>query len=405
MTNKKIFPSEIMQYSVELHYQQRHTRSKIIYLTVLIFFIVAFISLFFIRVNVSVNSSGMLTAATERNIVRTPVNGQIEKVFVTENQRVETGDVLFTLQSDELEQQSDYLSLEDKKLDQQVKDLRQLVSINMPSVFGQKAIPSAAKKIHLKTPLYKQQYHFYRQKIDQAALTFTKEQTRHERQKQLYKQKVISAAEFDQSQYDFQNAQNQVKLLYDEQLSIWQGALHAIEEKMRDLHVQQKEFTRRASFYTVTARVNGTIQGLRGIRAGSFVSQGEILSELSPDSGLIAEIHVLPRDIGLLHIGMPTQFQVDAYNYNVWGTAHGNIEDISNDVYIPENGSPVFLVKCRLETKKLELPNGYIGTLKKGMGVEAHFLVARRTLFQLLYDNVSDWLDPASDNARIHHLP
>src|SRR5690606_22401704 len=148
------------------------------------------------------------------------------------------------------------------KLDLQAKDLRQLVSINMPSVLGQESIPSDAQKIHLRTPLYEQQYHFYRKKMDQATLSFTKERTKHERQKQLYERKVISAAEFDQSLYDFRNAQNQLQLLYDEQLSIWQEALHAVEEKMRDLHAQQKEFIRRTSFYTVTARVNGTIQGL-----------------------------------------------------------------------------------------------------------------------------------------------
>ncbi|MGV3762323.1 HlyD family secretion protein [Parapedobacter sp.] len=399
MTSKRIFPADIVKYSVELHYQQRHTTSKIIYLTVLVFFITSLISLFFIQVDVSVNSMGMLTAATERNIVKTPVSGQVKEVFVTENQRVATGDILVTLQADELEQQLDYLASRRRELDQQADDLRQLLTItftptagaseydggtlaNATAVNGTTGTPAASR---LRTPLYRQQYHVYRQRIDQAQLTFANEQTRYNRQKQLFDKKVVSSAEFDQSRYDLRNARNQLQLLYDEQLSAWQEALYTVEEKIRELHAQQQQdANRKEAFYTVAAGVDGTVRELSGVRPGSFVTQGEVLGEISPDSGLVAEIHVPPRDIGLLRTGMQARFQVDAFNHNIWGFAQGNIVDISNDVYISENGVPVFLVKCQLDTKKLHLPNGYEGTLKKGMGVQARFLVARRTLFQLL---------------------
>ncbi len=54
----------------------------------------------------------------------------------------------------------------------------------------------------------------------------------------------------------------------------------------------------------------------------------------------------------------------------------------------------MFKAKCNLNTNFLALKNGIKGTLKKGMTIRAHFLVADRSLFQLLYQNLDDWINP-----------
>ncbi len=42
----------------------------------------------------------------------------------------------------------------------------------------------------------------------------------------------------------------------------------------------------------------------------------------------------------------------------------------------------------------LSLKNGYKGYLKKGMTVFARFVIAERTVMQLLVDKVDNWLRP-----------
>ena len=90
---------------------------------------------------------------------------------------------------------------------------------------------------------------------------------------------------------------------------------------------------------------------------------------------------------------MPVRFQVDAFNYNQWGLATGNVTEISSDIYFV-NEKPVFKVTCQLREDYLQLKNGYKGYLKKGMTLQARFVVAERTLWQLLYDKVDDWINP-----------
>jgi HlyD family secretion protein len=95
--------------------------------------------------------------------------------------------------------------------------------------------------------------------------------------------------------------------------------------------------------------------------------------------------------------------QVDAYNYNEWGLLTGKVSSISSDVFM-DNKQPYFKIRCQLDQHSLQLKNGYQGKIKKGMTIQAHFHVAKRSIYQLLYDKTDNWLNPKllSDEASIN---
>jgi HlyD family secretion protein len=47
-----------------------------------------------------------------------------------------------------------------------------------------------------------------------------------------------------------------------------------------------------------------------------------------------------------------------------------------------------------LDSNHLTLRNGRRGDLKKGMNVVAHFMLTRRSLFDLLYQKIDQWINP-----------
>jgi HlyD family secretion protein len=102
-------------------------------------------------------------------------------------------------------------------------------------------------------------------------------------------------------------------------------------------------------------------------------------------------------DIGYLKAGMPVNFQIDAYNYNQWGLAKGEVTEIFNDVVMVKD-EPIFRVRCKLLTQQMELKSGFAGSIKKGMTLTARFQVTERTLWQLLYDKMDNWLNPTQLN-------
>src|SRR3546814_4178177 len=98
--NNKIFPSEIVEYTAERHFQRHNTRTTIIYQVVLACLILAFCCLWFIKVEISVKSAGIFRAETGRNVVKASVPGTVDSVFIRENKYVEAGQILFTIESD-----------------------------------------------------------------------------------------------------------------------------------------------------------------------------------------------------------------------------------------------------------------------------------------------------------------
>ena len=137
---------------------------------------------------------------------------------------------------------------------------------------------------------------------------------------------------------------------------------------------------------------------MKGIEKGSFIPSGTQLAEISPKSDLIVECFISPSDIGLLKKENKVNFQVSAFNYNQWGLATGNILEVGNDIQMV-NDTPMFRVACSLNQRFLTLKNGFKGKLKKGMLVNARFELTQRSLFDLLYDKMDDWLNPATQIA------
>lgn len=384
---KRVFPAEIIEYSVEHHFHRHHSRTLVIYQVLLCAFIAGLISLFFIRVSVNVTGGGTLRPVVERNTIKSPVNGKLDRVLITENQRVAAGDVLFTLQTDLLENQQGVTDERQREVRWRMEDLERLTALTQ---MDGTAAPT------LSTALYRRQYQLFREQVNDATIGLREAKTQFDRQKQLYDKRMISSAEFDGVSYALEKAETRLRVLYDEQANQWQADRAVLQQEYRELAAQQSQYRQERMHYEIKAPVDGTIQQFNGAQPGNFLVQGEILAEISPDSGLVAEVQVSPTDIGLLKTGMPVKIQIDAFDYNQWGMVEAHVVDVADDVMLTQQGVPVFRVRCQLHQRQLRLPNGYTGTLRKGMSFRARFPVADRTLFQLLYDKADDWLNPNS---------
>ena len=375
---KNIIPFSAIPNSVEHHVVKSHKRTKAIYLTVLASLFVGFLLMFFIKTDVSVKSTGIIKSVAERNEIKAPAEGIIDSIYVQENMFVRVGQPLMKIRATALEQKGSALSQQYKDLENQIHDLELLV---------------AGKTSGLLSSVYSQQYNLYQQKIREASNRYNLALKTYNRYAYLYQQKAISALEFDKIAFEKRAAESEYSLVREQQKSQWQTELNNLRTQFEQIKAQlgiNEEFK---SQYLVKAPISGTVQNLKGIQPGSVVSASEVLGEISPDSGLIAEVYVLPKDIGLLKEGNPVKMYVDAFNYNAWGHIDGKVESISSDVFTSE-GQPYFKVRCRLNQTALQLKNGYKGQLKKGMTMQARFKIARRTLFQLMYDETDDWLDP-----------
>ncbi|MCK5464661.1 MAG: HlyD family efflux transporter periplasmic adaptor subunit, partial [Bacteroidales bacterium] len=120
---------------------------------------------------------------------------------------------------------------------------------------------------------------------------------------------------------------------------------------------------------------------------------GSVIAVMSPKSKLIGEVYIKPKDIAFIHVGQAVQFRMESFPPREWGTASGEIYDISDD-FLLMGKLPVYRVKSTIRDTCLSLTNGYTGHLKKGMSFQARCLIIPRSLFQLLLDKSVNWLQP-----------
>jgi membrane fusion protein, peptide pheromone/bacteriocin exporter len=384
MKQHQLHPAEIAPFTTEAYLPRVSVKSQWIYVLVLLAVVATLVALPFIYTEVSVQSTGIIRPTAERNELRSLVAGTISHTYIKENESVIQGQTMFKLQTDMLDTKIRLNKVQQTEKRLYISDLERLVLINKESIACD----------GLESPLYRQQYEQFRWLLSENQQTQRKRKRELDISKKLLDEKVVAQQEFEDKEFAHQSVVAQYQTTIERQISDWQTALSRYRMDLDELVAQERQWLKERELYTIKAPIGGNVSQLAGKYTGGFIQAGELLGVISPDSNLVVECYVSPKDIGLLKKGMKTRIQMDAFDYNQWGLAEGVIVDIANDLTIGDNQQPFFKVKCHLLQSHLTLSNGYKGVFKKGMTLRTHFIVTRRSLFDLLYDKADDWLNP-----------
>lgn len=386
----QILPDTFLDNTTHLYLPQVKVRSMLLYGLVLAGVVGAAIAAFFVQVDVSFQANGLVRSLAEKTEIRPLVGGRVLRVGVRENQAVRAGDTLLTLAPDVLDEKLRLSRFQQAERQQLVADLAFLVNPNqdISEALGNKAFRSS---------LYAQQYNQLQAQLQENEVRRNKVEKELKADTYLHNEKVIATREFDAKQAESNQLHQEYKLLIERQVSQWEADYNSQRLGLTQLRAEEAQLLKERELYTLRATVAGTVQQWAGKYEGSFVQAGEALGVLSPDSSLLVENYVKPADMGLLKLDQEVLFQIDALNYREWGLARGKVVEIAKDfTMLGEKQQPVFKVKCRLETPSLRLKNGYEARLQKGMTLQARFVVTRRTLAQLVFDKIDDWLNPTA---------
>jgi len=356
----------------------------VIYWLVIVLFLLGFLSLFIIHVDISVHAAGMIRPLNERTDIKSPVSGIIDSIFYKEGDPILKNSILLTLRDP---------ALAEKQRQNETEISRYRVFIHDLDLLTLSAGVSEGLIPLIKSPLYQQQAWRFISRTGEQQVMLSKAKYETVLNEKLAADKVISPKEF----YDIRMQEQKVVSSYEtfrrEQMADWQSDLVKYKSELKQCLARKEELNQLYETDRIRASVSGYLQAFNGHYTGNSVQAGEQICSISPGGILMAECYVSSKDIGLLKTGQPVRFQVDAFNYNYFGVATGSIYSIDNDFILLDKLS-VFKVRCRLNEQILKLPNGYSGELKKGMGFQARFITANRSLWQLLYDGMDDWLNP-----------
>lgn len=381
---KQLYPIDKVEDSIEQHLSRHSGRSQAVYLSVVLLLLAGLAALPMVRVGVSVQSNGIVRPLTEKHDVNAGASGFAAEIRVRENQTVRRGDVLVVMRAAPLDERLSLAATRAAETRRSIADLELLTRAGG----GEIALGRFA------TPRFRQEYVQLRQELRDHAGRERKATADLERTQALQQRGLAPVSEVEDRQFQLTQARADRAMALERAQSGWQSELTTARLELKELVSQQGQLREERALYTVTAPVDGTVEEVAAVSAGSLVQQGQKLAVISPTADLSAEVYVTPRDIGLLRPGTPARVQIDAFNYNDWGFVAGRVQEISDD-FVLLNQQPMFRVRVALDEHELRLRNGFRGRLRKGMTLRARFMVTERTLFQLLRDDVNDWLNPA----------
>jgi HlyD family secretion protein len=358
------------------------TKSISIYLVLILAILIFLIALPLIKVDISSQSRGMIRSTTDNVSLSSVVNGKVTFVKLKSNQVVQQGDTLIRLTQENLDTEkatNKELSID---LQDRIRDLSLVVS---------------GENSSLRTPAVQQEWLSYINKKDELQSKITQSKIGYDRNKGLYEKGVISRAEFEKHSFDYTYAQQALSGLEKNQRSLWQNNKRELKEQLKSLNGTLQKINVEAKNYVITAPLSGTIENFSGIQVGSFLNASQPIATISATDKLIVESSVSPNDIGLIQKNQKVKFQLDAFNYNQWGLLEGKVIDIDKNITI-QGDQAFFKVRCTLNNTEMNLQSGYKTKVSKGMTLTTRYIITRRSLFDLLFDKMDDWLNPKNLN-------
>ena len=132
---------------------------------------------------------------------------------------------------------------------------------------------------------------------------------------------------------------------------------------------------------TLTSPVNGKVSKLYYNTVGGVIQPGKEVMEVVPsDDALVIEAKVQTKDIAFIRPQQPAVIKLTAYDYTIYGSLDGVVEDIAADSTIDDKGNAYYVVKVRTDKNNLgdHLP------IIPGMVAQVDILTGKKTVLSYL---------------------
>ncbi len=375
---KQLFPIEIVEYSNQKYWVKRNVKSKIIYITIIGVIAIGILVLPLVKVDLSSQSRGSIRSMNENNTLQSVISAEIERINLFENQDVKEGDTLVWLRTDVIDEQINRLAEKLSENREFIVDIASLLQGNSNKITS---------------PKYRAEYSQSLSKISHQQVSLTQADNEYKTSKKLYEKGVESKFDFEQNENKYNLSKSQLTSVIQELRNNWQTEQTRLELENKDIQSQLLRLEKDKTQYYIIAPISGNIVQQTGVKKGNFITAGQTLSQIVSGEDLMVECYVSPSDIGYIYEHQDVNIQMDAFDYRQWGLLKGKVKEIISDVVEIDN-QPFFRIRCSIEQNYLTLKNGHKGNLKKGMTLTGRFTLAERSLADLLFDKVDNWMNP-----------
>lgn len=373
--------------SIQCYLAEFSPYSKAFYVSLILIVFFGLAMLPFCYVNVITRTEGIIRPFQERTVVRSLMSATIQSVHCEDGSTVKKGDTLILFQQLNYTAQKEYIT---QKINNCTKLINDLKLLTQPDVWKDSTINN-----RLQTAVYRSQYlHFYDQ-LQEKDILNKKLQKDILLYDPLFREKVIAPNEFADISFQLLQASAVFQLQISKQISQWQQELIEQQKLLVAYKTENSNLLANAQSYIVKAPITGTVLMQEPLYTGAAVlPSGELLS-ISPAQDLIVECWISPSDRVTIYHGQTITYSIPEIRNQMSTTLEGKVISIAED-YTLVNNKPLFRVKCSLNQTRVQLQNGFSYVLGRGLLLETRFLLARKSCWELLYQQLYDWFNPGN---------
>jgi len=369
----------------------------------------------------AVQAQGDLEPAGHVKEVRVPLTGVVRNVYVKEGQRVEKGQVLFTLDprvnQAELEASRrvrDTL-LAENRINRAL--LHGTLQVSELSPEQQATLSESHREFASRVRAAKERIRQLQDQLrqndillasNQEVLALNQELLKD--LKSLVEEGGLARVQYVRLQQEVLRQEGEVKRLQEEKPRLESGIRQATEEMnntiattRRDLLLRINENERRISELTrqleqaevarqyqeVRAPETGIIFELQAHTPGfvANVNDTRPIVKIVPTNYLVAEVFITNRDIGFVEPGMEADVRIDSFPFSEFGDVKGKLVRIGSDALPPDQTYNFFRFPARIELSSQTMRvKDRVVPLQSGMSVTANIRTRNRTVLSIFTD-------------------
>ncbi|MBU1195506.1 MAG: HlyD family type I secretion periplasmic adaptor subunit [Proteobacteria bacterium] len=135
---------------------------------------------------------------------------------------------------------------------------------------------------------------------------------------------------------------------------------------------------------SIRSPVSGLVKRIFVHTVGAVISPGEPLIEVVPEKDeLLVEARILPKDIAFIHPGQKVNVKITAYDFSIYGGLNGQLEHISADAFVAEEGYSYFLTRVKLAADHLVYKGNRLPVMA-GMDCQVDILSGSKTVMDYM---------------------
>lgn len=315
-------------------------------------------------------TTGQVVVSSRNQVIQAPDAGVLEEIFVREGAQVKRGQVLVRFDKTKTEASMMESKAKLAGLKATVARLR-AETTGRPLAFPAELNDYPEFKIN-QTTLYRNRQTALHEEI--AALSSSIHLVREE-----LNMNIPLLATGDVSRTDVLKLQRQMAELRaqvtnrkNKYLQDAQAELSKALEEIAGVEQVLAQRRDQLSFTDIRAPMDGLVRNVRLTTRGAVARAGDEIMQIVPvDDDLLFEAKVKPIDIAYIKPGLAATIKLDAYDYSIYGTLHGNVSYISPDTLSDEaraNNEPAaYRVQLKLKGRNFVGANSEPIEIQPGM--------------------------------------